>query len=91
MGYDVLKLLGFFHWEKTISNKIFGLFLISFFRLEISIDTHEASDSSNIFVFEGFQKFENAFGGGFGSDVEQDTDLGVELAAESLKEPEMGW
>lgn len=60
MRDDVLKLLSLFDREETLCQEILILFLLSFFRLEVSIHTHETCHATYIFISKGLQIFENA-------------------------------
>jgi hypothetical protein len=90
MGNYVFKFLCFFNGEETIlKTTTTTLLCISFLRLEISIHTHEACDSSNIFILECLNQFQDSFRRGFCSNIEQNAYLRIELPTKSLKKPEM--
>lgn len=57
---DILKLLSFFNREETFSQEVLSLFLLSFLRLEVSIDTHETCHSSYIFISKSLQILEDS-------------------------------
>ena len=60
---------------------------LAFFRLEVSVDTHEASDSSDILVGKSLQKSKNSHFWRFSSHVKENADLRIELTAKALEEP----
>lgn len=59
MRDDVLKLLSLFDREETLCQEILILFLFSFFRLEVSIHTHETCHTTDVFISKGLQILEN--------------------------------
>lgn len=87
MRNNVLKLLSFFNRKETIFETIFTLLLLSFLGSKIGIDRHEACHSSNILIFESLQNFHNSFGRRFCSNIQEDTNLRVELSAKAFKKP----
>ena len=96
MGNNVLVFLSFLDWEKPIcetsseTTLLVLLVISSLFWREVSVDTHESSDSSNIFIsVESSNEVDDTFVFWFGSDVKQDYELGIKVSAESLEEPEM--
>lgn len=60
MRDDVLKLLSFFDREETLCQEILVLFLFSFFRLEVSVHTHETCHAAYVFISKSLQILENA-------------------------------
>ena len=96
MGNNILIFLSFLYWEKPIcetsseTTLLVLLVISSLFWREISVNTHESCDSSNIFIsVEPSDEVDNTFVFWFGSNIKQDYELGVKVSAESLEEPEM--
>ena len=87
MGDNVLKFLRFFDWKKHILKTIGRLRSLPLLRLKIRINRHKPSNSPTILILKGSNEFQYTFGRGLCAYVEEDADLGVELAAEALEEP----
>jgi hypothetical protein len=92
MRHNILKLLRLLYRSKSIQKAIPLLMTLRILLLthEVRIHTHQPGHPTNILIPEGRDKIGDALRIGLRTDVEQDAEFGVDVAAEALEEPEMG-
>ena len=96
MGYNILILLSFVNREEPVDQAtskttlLLFLSISSFLRGEISINTHETSDSSHIFIpVESSDEINNSLIFWFSSYIKKDDKLRIKISTKSLEKPKM--